>query len=158
MTKHAPTANAESDEIDDTVEDLAPQRPKRKRKNAPIVVERRNERSDGRGITYQRELVLCGKPKCRKRHGPYWYAYWTQGRRTMTRYIGKTWRPLHEVETDRAEARAVLGNSQETPDRSQLPKTGPRRGPRRAEKGTLPGGGDPPGMERPKRPRRNRSI
>jgi hypothetical protein len=129
---------------------------KRKR-GAPIVVERRGERSTGRGVTYQLELVLCGKPKCRKRHGPYWYAYWTAGSRTRKRYIGKQWKPLHDVEAAAAE-KAVLGNSVEVLDGRELPKTGLRRGPRRAEKGRLTKGGNALGMERPKRPRRNRSI
>lgn len=52
------------------------------------------------GITVQRELVRCGKAKCRRcrkrpTHGPYWYAYiWRPtkngvGGRLVSRYIGK---------------------------------------------------------------------
>lgn len=74
---------------------------KRKTKRA-IVVERKHSREaeygEWRGVTYQRELVLCGKAKCRKRHGPYWYAYWTKGKRTHKRYIGKEWRTLRDAE------------------------------------------------------------
>ena len=46
-------------------------------------------------ITYQQEMVRCGKTSCRKcrttgaAHGPYWYAYWSEGGKTKKRYIGK---------------------------------------------------------------------
>jgi hypothetical protein len=43
--------------------------------------------------TYQRELVRCGKEHCKcaggELHGPYWYAYWKEGGRTRSKYIGK---------------------------------------------------------------------
>ena len=43
--------------------------------------------------TYRRELVRCGKKGCKcadgQLHGPYWYAYWTEGSRTRSQYIGK---------------------------------------------------------------------
>jgi hypothetical protein len=43
--------------------------------------------------TYQLESVRCGKKNCHcavgKLHGPYWYAYWTEGGRTRSQYIGK---------------------------------------------------------------------
>jgi hypothetical protein len=43
--------------------------------------------------TYQLEGVRCGKKNCQcaegKPHGPYWYAYWTEGGRTKSQYIGK---------------------------------------------------------------------
>jgi hypothetical protein len=97
----------------------------------PIVVERRHGRADrGRGVTYQLELVLCGKPRCRKRHGPYWYAYWSRGNRTRKRYVGKQWRELNDVEREGPAKKPVLGNA---PARDRaLPKTGFRRGPRRS--------------------------
>jgi hypothetical protein len=59
------------------------------------------DKIDGRSVTYQRELVKCGKPKCRKWHGPYWYAYWTWGKRTRTLYIGKVRRSAHAVRLER---------------------------------------------------------
>jgi hypothetical protein len=44
-----------------------------------------------RMATYQYEKVKCGKPRCRTcPHGPYWYAYWKEGGRTRSRYVGKT--------------------------------------------------------------------
>jgi hypothetical protein len=43
--------------------------------------------------TYQQELVRCGKEGCRctrgELHGPYWYAYWTEGGKTRSQYVGK---------------------------------------------------------------------
>jgi hypothetical protein len=42
---------------------------------------------------YQQEMVRCGKKGCRctrgELHGPYWYAYWTEGGRTRSEYVGK---------------------------------------------------------------------
>ena len=43
--------------------------------------------------TYRLELVRCGKGGCRcvdgKLHGPYWYAYWSEGGKTKSQYVGK---------------------------------------------------------------------
>lgn len=43
--------------------------------------------------TYRLEGVRCGKEKCRcasgELHGPYWYAYWSEGGRTRSQYVGK---------------------------------------------------------------------
>ena len=48
----------------------------------------------GLHITYQLQYRKCGKPSCGtcKRgpgHGPYWYAYWREGARLRSGYIGK---------------------------------------------------------------------
>lgn len=41
-------------------------------------------------VTFRREMVKCGKEGCtRCPHGPYWYAYWREGGRTRSRYVGK---------------------------------------------------------------------
>ncbi len=45
-------------------------------------------------ITYQLQFRKCGKPSCGtcKRgpgHGPYWYAYWREGNKLRSGYIGK---------------------------------------------------------------------
>lgn len=45
-------------------------------------------------ITYQLQYRKCGKPTCRtcregQGHGPYWYAYWHEGSRLRSGYIGK---------------------------------------------------------------------
>jgi len=35
-------------------------------------------------------LVKCGKESCTTcPHGPYWYAYWTEGGRRRSRYVGR---------------------------------------------------------------------
>ena len=45
----------------------------------------------GRGkVTFRQERVRCGRASCsRCPHGPYWYAYWREGGRLRSRYIGK---------------------------------------------------------------------
>jgi uncharacterized protein DUF6788 len=43
--------------------------------------------------TYRLEEVRCGKKNCHcaegRLHGPHWYAYWTEGGRTKSQYVGK---------------------------------------------------------------------
>jgi DNA-binding SARP family transcriptional activator/tetratricopeptide (TPR) repeat protein len=44
-------------------------------------------------ITYRQQFTRCGKQRCRKcqngtGHGPYWYAYWSENGRTVSKYIG----------------------------------------------------------------------
>ncbi len=58
-----------------------------------------------RHITYQLQRRTCGKASCRpcqngQGHGPYWYAYWREGSRLRSGYIGKT-RPasVHSADT-----------------------------------------------------------
>lgn len=39
---------------------------------------------------YRQQSVRCGKAGCtRCPHGPYWYAYWREGGRVRTKYVGK---------------------------------------------------------------------
>jgi hypothetical protein len=40
-------------------------------------------------MSFQREYVRCGKGCRRCPHGPYWYEYWREGKRTRKRYWGK---------------------------------------------------------------------
>lgn len=45
-------------------------------------------------ITYQFQYRKCGKPTCStcrngQGHGPYWYAYWREGSRLRSGYVGK---------------------------------------------------------------------
>jgi len=41
--------------------------------------------------TFRCEFVKCGKAGCKKcPHGPYWYAYWREGKRLRKRYVGKS--------------------------------------------------------------------
>lgn len=44
-------------------------------------------------VTYRQQYTRCGKERCRKckdgaGHGPYWYAYWSEGGRTISKYVG----------------------------------------------------------------------
>lgn len=43
--------------------------------------------------TYRSEMIRCGKKNCPcaegRLHGPYWYAYWTEGGKTKSQYVGK---------------------------------------------------------------------
>lgn len=43
--------------------------------------------------TFRQEMIRCGKKGCRctegKLHGPYWYAYWSEGGKTKSQYVGK---------------------------------------------------------------------
>ena len=49
------------------------------------------ERERRRGtVTFRQERVRCGRGNCTKcPHGPYWYAYWREGGKLRSRYIGK---------------------------------------------------------------------
>ena len=41
-------------------------------------------------VTYRLEAVRCGKEGCRScPHGPYWYAYYRDGGKLRSRYIGR---------------------------------------------------------------------
>jgi hypothetical protein len=45
-------------------------------------------------VTYRLQSVNCGKPACaRCPHGPYWYAYWREGGKVRSRYIGRKLTP-----------------------------------------------------------------
>lgn len=44
-------------------------------------------------VTYRQQYTRCGKERCQKckesnGHGPYWYAYWSENGRTISKYIG----------------------------------------------------------------------
>lgn len=74
------------------------------------------------GVTYQLEHVLCGKSKCKKLHGPYWYAYWKVEQRMHKRYVGKKFHVIDRRLVPQAPAESVLGNRAASP-RGRLPKT-----------------------------------
>lgn len=53
-------------------------------------------------VTYRQQFTRCGKQRCRKcregeGHGPYWYAYWSEKGRTVSKYIGIHLPPHIEV-------------------------------------------------------------
>lgn len=50
--------------------------------------------ADGRTVTYQLQHRKCGKSGCSTchfgyGHGPYWYAYWHEGKKLVSAYAGK---------------------------------------------------------------------
>jgi predicted ATPase/DNA-binding SARP family transcriptional activator len=59
-------------------------------------------------VTYSQQFRRCNKPACptcvlgAPGHGPYWYAYWREGGRRRSRYIGKQ-RPLEAASAPVAE-------------------------------------------------------
>jgi hypothetical protein len=60
-------------------------------------------------ITYQNELVKCGKPNCRcasqgSLHGLYWYGYRKERGRLKSWYIGKNLKLEDEAEVDKPES------------------------------------------------------
>ena len=60
------------------------------------AVENKYTNEHGHAVTYQLRPTLCGKPGCGRHHGPYWYAYWSQGGRLRTVYIGKAFRKVSD--------------------------------------------------------------
>lgn len=63
-------------------------------------VENKHTNEHGHAVTYELRPVLCGKPGCVRHHGPYWYAYWSQGGRVRSVYIGKTFRKVSDVKPE----------------------------------------------------------
>jgi hypothetical protein len=52
-------------------------------------------------VTFRQERVRCGRATCTKcPHGPYWYAYWREGGKLRSRYIGKQLPPGGLVTND----------------------------------------------------------
>jgi hypothetical protein len=40
-------------------------------------------------VRYRQQRIKCGKDCDQCPHGPYWYAYWTEGGRARSQYIGR---------------------------------------------------------------------
>ena len=59
--------------------------------------------------TYRLERVRCGSEKCKcvsgELHGPYWYAYWSEGGKTRSMYLGKK-KPTREHPTSGSRQRS----------------------------------------------------
>ena len=76
-------------------------------------------------ITYRQQFTRCGKQRCRRckdgeGHGPYWYAYWSEKGRTVSKYIGVSL-PQEVV----AEREAMGERAQEKEQTATLNETGP---------------------------------
>ena len=57
---------------------------KKKARREVIETRRKGKR------TYQLVKIYCGKKCSGCPHGPYWYAYWKEGGRSRSEYVGKT--------------------------------------------------------------------
>ena len=56
----------------------------------PVAEDEANGSPKPGKVSFRLESVKCGKPGCtRCPHGPYWYAYWREGGRVRSRYIGR---------------------------------------------------------------------
>jgi DNA-binding SARP family transcriptional activator/DNA-binding NarL/FixJ family response regulator len=77
-------------------------------------------------VTYRQQFTRCGKERCRKcregeGHGPYWYAYWSEKGRTISKYIG-THLPVGIVPVQTQSV--LVANEEQTPhncETSSLP-------------------------------------
>ena len=54
----------------------------------------RREIPTDRHVTYELQRRTCGKANCATcragtGHGPYWYAYWREGKKLVSAYVGK---------------------------------------------------------------------
>jgi len=71
-------------------------------------------------ITYRQQFTRCGKQRCLKckegpGHGPYWYAYWSEKGRTVSKYIGLCLpSTIEEQQQAGKEAAIDLGTSRHT--------------------------------------------
>ena len=73
-------------EIDARLNEVLQERRAGQGAGAPVKMEKQVG-----SITFRYETVRCGKENCsRCPHGPYWYAYWKEGGRTRSRYIGRS--------------------------------------------------------------------
>lgn len=80
------------------------------------------ELPSGLHITYQLQYRKCGKASCStcrnsQGHGPYWYAYWREGSRLRSGYVGKVLPPLSSTpptpstkESDQTSNNLMLGS------------------------------------------------
>ncbi|HCI81430.1 MAG TPA: hypothetical protein DHW02_17275 [Ktedonobacter sp.] len=72
-------------------------------------------------ITYRQQFTRCGKERCRKcregeGHGPYWYAYWSEKGRTVSKYIGVHLPTNAEIEVNQqVQEIAAASNSKAEP-------------------------------------------
>ena len=60
--------------------------------NSDIQTSEKNFKDISSNATIRKEYVTCGKPYCKTKHGPYYYAYWRDHRKNKKlckKYIGK---------------------------------------------------------------------
>jgi hypothetical protein len=60
------------------------------RTGSPSISEPSRRAAGGHRVSYRQQRVRCGKAGCtRCPHGPYWYAFWREGGRVRSQYVGK---------------------------------------------------------------------
>lgn len=74
-------------------------------------------------VTYRQQYTRCGKERCRKckdgaGHGPYWYAYWSENGRTISKYVGI--RLPEHVEIERQHTKETEDSQETSPVEPQL--------------------------------------
>jgi len=83
----------ELDKLDAWLHVLIKDRESQKRVRGPVKQHEVLQAHRTARKTYRLELVRCGRKSCKcaegKLHGPYWYAYWSEGGKTRSQYIGK---------------------------------------------------------------------
>ncbi|HEX3034467.1 MAG TPA: hypothetical protein VHT73_04940 [Thermodesulfobacteriota bacterium] len=63
----------------------------KKNKKKQLILESKSEGS----VTYQLKKIYCRNPRCKScPHGPYWYAYYREGKKVVSEYIGKNFRKI----------------------------------------------------------------
>lgn len=94
---------AELRELAAFIERILPERDREERQDLEDAMTKRGEvleRRQGGTWTYCLQPISCGKANCRcasgKLHGPYWYAYRSVAGRTISRYVGKTFKPIDD--------------------------------------------------------------
>ncbi|HJT56615.1 MAG TPA: tetratricopeptide repeat protein [Ktedonobacteraceae bacterium] len=70
-------------------------------------------------VTYRQQFTRCGKQRCHKckdgaGHGPYWYAYWSENGRTISKYIGIHPPADIEIASSNVEVQHVLSREEKT--------------------------------------------
>jgi len=79
-------------------------------------------------VTYRQQFTRCGKQRCRRcrdsdGHGPYWYAYWSEKGRTVSKYIGVSLPP--EIIAEREAMGETAQETSQTATPSALASTSP---------------------------------
>ncbi len=80
-------------------------------------------------ITYQLQYRKCGKASCStcrngQGHGPYWYAYWREGSRLRSGYVGKVHPQLQGQTTPPVHADPVFSNTSSSEQAEQKQAAG----------------------------------
>jgi hypothetical protein len=70
--------------------------------------------------TIRLQYVKCGEPQCQKKHGTYPNAFWKEGNRTNSRYVGKKLEDINCRKIAKDQDRRLLRNLLSSQSRSSL--------------------------------------